>query len=66
MINNLSDRTPTKRLKQWLRFNKAQLAKKQAVMAKHEVGTPYHTRAMREASAYQENIEQITEELERR
>jgi len=49
----------TKTLRRLRRSAEKARAKKLAVMARHKPGTAYHTRAMREANGYLEDIRQI-------
>jgi len=50
---------PTSRLESMLTQYSRQLWHKYDVARKHKPGTPYHTRAMREAGMYQERCAKI-------
>lgn len=56
----------TKALQGLLRRFERNLAHKEKVAARHEPGTPYHTRATREIEGLQERIEIIEAELRSR
>jgi hypothetical protein len=56
----------TKHLHSFIRQYRKQLAHKERVASRHEPGTAYHTRAMRDTEALQGKIEKMQRELERR
>lgn len=57
---------PTRRLLSWLTRHEKTLAQKMDVIARHKAGTPYRTRAEREADVYRQYISVIMAELQRR
>jgi hypothetical protein len=57
---------PTDRLKKWRKQAIKRRDEKQAIAQRHPVGTPWHTRATREAEACTEKIEAIDKVLSER
>ena len=57
---------PTARLQSWQREHERAIAEKQAVMARHAPGIPYHTRAKLECETRQTRLARIVAELARR
>ena len=60
------ERFTTKHLRRFLAQWKRQLAHKEQVIARHEPGTAYHTRALREAESYRSKVAEVERELEGR
>ena len=56
----------TKTLQNFLTRYRRDLAHKEQVMARHKPGSPWHTRATREAEVYRARIARVEQELERR
>ena len=63
---NLHAKTSSKRIRQWLRAAEKKEAHYDAVAAKHELGTPWWTRAVRNWGVQRRIIADCQRELARR